>query len=249
MKNASYRRAAVLALGLAAVMSNAAAQIASSSANISNFTYQLFDLDLTDGITPSLSFVESLESRSSYITGPGAGLYDSRMDHGATSAAGAYGNASTLTSVAGQQASVAAEKPASGYISSRASNLSLLEFTLSPSTGVRFTLSAQAASTHSPGDFALARVTFIGTLDHPRADSSYRYTRFVDELYADDNSLAARLFGYLETDTAARTGELRIDSVADASVSGIPAVPEPQTYLMLLAGAAVLVGARKRVSR
>jgi len=234
-----------------AILSSTSVAQTSSSVSISNFSYQLIDLDATDGIDPSISFTHSsfvasstapvanggLLSGESYQTGAAAPvLKSSNVSRGAT----------TYAYVSGQALGAGGYSVGAGEYYSNAWQSSM--FTLSANTALLVSAHAGAGA--------------VGNLDWPEyvsgslsmqiinsqhaspfsqisfySKSAYSYNggpRSLDEdfsLYF-ANSASATMYGTLDMNVGA--------------YGNVAAVPEPEAYGMMLLGLGVIGGLARR---
>lgn len=212
---------------------------------MSNVQYQLIDLDLTDGITPSITFDadDEVTVYSSIRTTPPLPIYEQILsDFGSTTMVGDYAHTSATLGLNGGSNQVTLT-PASVWQSAGSSSQLLTRFTLSPSTGLSFSASATIAAdaqTHA----AEATAIFIADLSYTH-NGVFRLQEYV-EAYSTHNGARDYLFnGYFVSGREAASGTFNMRTWSSATT--IAPVPEPATYGMLLAGALVVgLAARRR---
>ncbi|MEC5162392.1 MULTISPECIES: PEP-CTERM sorting domain-containing protein [unclassified Janthinobacterium] len=247
-KNAAS--AALLTLAMSVMSASAqAAGVNYASASISDFSYQLIDLNPIDGIAASLTFTAFSSTSKSDHWYHGGGEVNTLSGFGSTKAEGIGGASNTTVT----QFGVASE--------SRSTAVPLeFEFNMSYSSTSyiqRFTLSANTL------------VIFSGTANH--------FTGYVPELYSSSGAttkligreIGARwphipgfssslitkeagpenmvLLGSMQSFGATMFGEVEMS--ASTVTRRITPVPEPETYAMLLAGLGLVAGALRRKRR
>lgn len=239
-------RLMVATIALASSFTAVAAHAApGASARISDFSYQLIDLNLLDGIAPSITFEPGLDywqASGSYCFGHtggcrsdyhfGIGQYDYQTGPG-----------SSRVTIAPDlmQASVALDRrfdPEADIFSAVAYFNGA--FVLSPWTEVRFT-SAAALSVAADAYTEAGVVTHLyGWLGDMEPDTP-RYFQSSMALAA-SGAQAGELGGSLRSGGLAEHGTFY--RIASANLTRAAPVPEPSSYAMLVAGLAVL-GARR----
>ncbi|MDQ1924163.1 PEP-CTERM sorting domain-containing protein [Massilia pseudoviolaceinigra] len=231
---------------LAAAWAPAQAASSTVAASIDHFQYQLVDLDLADGISPSIIFANERWSSETY----GAGQQQSLAAPGTTSIVTEFGTSGTTLShsTLSSTASVNFPVPADGvkhlYWNRNSHSAS---FTLSPNTQLIFTgvarLSEQLVQKF---DYSAGRIKMQGTL----GDEADLMSTFEKSYLTNDGAATINLYGMLISDAQARQGQFSLETAASLSapIAPIPSVPEPSSYAMLLAGTC-LVGAVARRRR
>ncbi len=248
---------AIFTFGISAVLvsSGAMAQYsASTSASITNIGYQLFDLDPTDGITPGITFSSLYnESASSFSSARDSDL--NRTDSQTIASLDPISTSVTLGGVSASSAYSANGFSSSGQIGREGSYYSygrtIYNFQLTPktllvyfgdvsetadrnATGSNYTgasVSAQIVELNSAGGFNqnsnfYRGVSLYGDLTSGRLDTTFVLS------VINDNAVAINGFVYMQT-------------YLDGTVS---AVPEPETYAMMLGGLVLLSVLAKRRS-
>ncbi|MFB9244029.1 PEP-CTERM sorting domain-containing protein [Massilia antarctica] len=228
---------------LAAVWAPAHAASSTANATIANFRLELVDLDLNDGITPSITFTRqtwSIETR-------GAGQVQTLDQAGATSIENAFGSAhGTLSdSTVGSTASVNHPLPLDNtYHAYRNDSFRSATFTLSPNTQLIFT-AVGTVSQEKLGyfDYASSYVAMQGALwGTPDGVSD----SFRNDYGTGEGSASMKLYGSLSSDDRVAEGRFLLQTYAILSGPVTSPVPEPSTYAMLLAGTFVLGAVARR---
>lgn len=231
------RSIAVACTGLFAGAS-ALAQVSSVSARIDQFSYELVDLDLTDRITPALSFREFTYSESYYDDGGGV-LVDVQYSDtfGNTAVARGSGAASTSSSRTSLSAEAgwAASSPQFQKIGAR--NSYGWEFDITPATGVLFRAVATIDVAHGDDSYAQASVNLNSYFITPENAVPVDRGSF-DSIYITQGADRLVMLGYLESGDEGRQGVFSISN--DVFAQNAAAVPEPAGWAMLLAGLALL---------
>ncbi|MCE3607954.1 PEP-CTERM sorting domain-containing protein [Massilia sp. P8910] len=247
----SHPRNIAAALFIAAMLAYAPAHAGhgTASASLSNIQFELIDLDLTDNITPSITFSTkrasgsvSIQSGSDKAQGSWSGF---------NSVSRSVPNASINASAA--PTSLHAEAHADSVPSTlmaTATASQTLYFTLSPSTRLSFSAQAdavmdnqginQAWSTASLGasiDMLINGVLGNETVNMYLRGTTGEHSRF--------------LHGTVDTGASVGTGTLSASTSArffhNVGVAApMSAVPEPETYAMLAAGLLVIGAARRK---
>lgn len=211
------------------------AQSSSASVEIAGFSYELIDLDLTDSITPALSFTEQLLSSSFYADGSGVFDFDEIDSHGATAMTRPSGAASTSTHAGGSsaEASYASSAPFD-FQQFFAQTFQGWEFTLTPATGVLFRSTASLDASHEgDGAYSAASARMAGYLSH-FGGNALELSDFTDTVLVDQGQRRYALSGYLHSGQESLHGWVGIQT--DATAYAISPAPEPSTWVMLLAG-------------
>lgn len=224
------------------------AQSSSASVEIAGFSYQLIDLDLTDSITPALSFTEQLLSSSFYADGSGMFDFDEIDQHGATTMTRPSGAASTSTHAGGSsaEASYASSAPFD-FQQFFARTFQSWEFTLTPATGVLFRSTATLNASHEgDGARSSASAHMAGYLSHFDG-SALELSDFTDTVVVDQGPRRYALSGYLHSGQDSLHGWLGIQT--DATAYAISPAPEPSTWAMLAVGLGLLGRALRRTAQ
>lgn len=248
-----------LALAVAAMLAATGAHAAESSAtvHVAQWTYQLIDMDLSDGIAPSINFIETIDrSRSSFARPDHTGQYieeeaDALETQGSTGVSRPFGSASTRIDAASVTASTElTAEPLSPAMFARAAKG--LFFQLSPSTRVIFGINGTLDAASGDHSQSAATVGLAGNMSSYDGGVPYQFYEFSVYRTVHDDSLAFDLTGALQSSTSSLWGRVDIHTYADTALySGAPTspVPEPAGYAMLLLGAGVIgAAARRRTS-
>lgn len=218
----------VLPATMAAAAAPVPAALPSAQARTLGFGYDLIDLNQLDGIAPTISFRYDGDAWQHYLEQRPDGPLSSQMRDGyGVLAAGGGAATATLSSAPDQVGANVAATDAPVLASGHASTT--MTFSLTPHTAVIFHVPyTLLAGPSAPGTVALASLGFSGVLGGG-------YDSFAVSVEQD---VAGTQYGSLTAELAAggsgMFGALRLDAYA------LAAVPEPATYLMLLAGCAVV---------
>ncbi|WP_222852972.1 PEP-CTERM sorting domain-containing protein [Massilia genomosp. 1] len=229
---------------LAAAWVPAQANTSTASASIAQFQYRLVDLDLNDGIDPSITF--GVDTR--WLSTTGDGQTEQISASGTTSIVTQFGAAggtlsdTALLSHASLNHSLPVDKLRHEY---RNEGKRVGEFILSPNTELIFTAVGKIAQQRDGGlEGSESRIAMRAYL----LDANGEEYRQFDKSYEVINrnaSATINLYGSLRSDATQRNGQFSFN--AYTSLMGVtPPVPEPSTYAMLLAGAAVVGAVARR---
>jgi hypothetical protein len=257
MKKSIWISTALAAAAMA--VAGPAAAVSSATATITGFSFVLYDLDPSDGIDPELTFTYEQSSSSAYVYSSAESADDSDWQPGnfvPTSATAllAFGNASAATDASSATASGSVSGPGyggEGYFSANAYGVDN-GFTLTPWTGVKLTATSEGTASTGPSsgssgnDYASAYGQLQTTI---YGDNGYEYHSSSRQAYAscgtwdgiacsgESNSFSGTFsVSYANFSDDAVAGY--ISAYASAYGRSTVPVPEPQTYLMLLAGLA-----------
>ncbi len=230
----------------------AQAQVASADVDMFNISFRLTDLDLTDGITPSITITPLVPSSpirtsySMYDDGVQA-VYERLDDIGATDLSNAFGAASTSTGVDFMRASARYEGNRPGLTVFGGSSEYRFGFELTPSTSFAFSADLTYSAMDPDAEIrASSAVSILGFFLEP-APGQADYVAFQYEKLVQDGNFADQFYGELRSSNESLLGyfNMRAGAGVVANDSASP-VPEPATYAMLFSGL-VLVGARARM--
>lgn len=254
MKKSIWISSALAAAALA--LAGPAAAESSATATITGFSITLYDLDPGDGIAPELTFTYESSHSQTNVYSASEDSWDLDGQPGSfvpTSAMSmlAFGHAHAETDAGSATAMGHVSGPAYGgygtfyaYAYGVANN-----FTLTPWTGMKLTLAFDGSASTGPGDqyeYAYAYGELQTSID---AENGYENHYTQRQAYAGcgtwDGSACSG-----ESNSFSGTFSLSFANFSDDEVSGymyanayasgqstVP-VPEPRTYLMLLAGLA-----------
>jgi hypothetical protein len=245
------------ALGAAAlVVAGPAAAVSSATATLTGFSITLFDLDPSDGIDPELTFTYEQSGSYAYVQSSSESASDSDWQPGnfvPTSAMAmlAFGQANASTDASSANASGSVSGPGyggQGYFGAYAYGVDN-GFTLTPWTGIKLTSTFEGTASTGPssgGDYAYA-TGFLQTSiagdngweDHTAYRQAYAGCGTWDGMACSGESSSFSgtfSLGYANFSDDAVEGYMYAEAYVYGS-STVP-VPEPETYLMLLAGLA-----------
>lgn len=249
MRKLNTLAAIAAAMGIALLAAGSPAHAASNatSGSVTQLSYQLIDLDLNDGITPSLTFTSTVNRQLASI-----GYSDQRETlqseaFGELTIANAYGNVrSGVTSTSASASGALAPSVPDGtglYVTAHR----LQSFTLSANTGVTWSALGSLSADHTASGGGSASVYFGGSLDDAVDDVS-EYGHFGDSARTTLGSGVYQLGGYLASRVAATGYVSAYVEISNHAFVEIPPVPEPESYAMLAAGLLVVGAARRRKS-
>lgn len=269
----TYRTAILSAvLTLAAAAPSFAATTASGT--VSNIGFELIDLDLNDGITPSLNFnvtggyyfedpyteLTLADQRSGYNNTQRQNQTISQPYQSSASYAPSGGTAlNASASVTGRlfdgltmqaQASSAGGEAGANSLATSGH----VHFILSPNTALRITADLYATAARAPGltdGGSYADVQFLIFENVPESTSYSRPDGFFAATYTP--GVSSGLFQAAHVDylinnrsTGSITNMMSFNAYASAQTLATSPVPEPATYGMLLAGLGVLAATARR---
>lgn len=233
----------LLLAGLVALAAAGAVQAqTTTSASLKGFSYQLIDLDTTDGISASLT----LTPVSTWLAARGfdPGSYTPNPlqivdEAGTASVANQTGSA--LATYDGSVMSTSQASTAPGYRMA-ADVIQTWGFLLSPNTRVIFSAFASVSSQSSVDGYAFGGAGLNGSTRAADGYPSY----YFDDIRLSDGSESRLVSFSVTASQAGLSGMVRagVSGSAEQYLTPLP-VPEPSTYALLLAGLA-LVGTRLR---
>lgn len=239
--------AALLWLAGGALALPAAAQAPLGSASVSQLTWQLIDLNPSDGIAPEISFHDSYYRTEVWYMAQGD-VYERRTIEAAGTDAVNAGQASISATSLFNVAQASAGLTSLGQNGwAEARGVYSTRFRLTPYTGVLFSVRAEVdAATALPDGYSEGSVTFNGSIGNYQ--SSIANSAFQDDVRTQDDALSLLLRGYVHSEAGDAEGRLSLDAFARANTSAPTSpVPEPATSAMLLAGLAIVgAGAARR---
>ena len=266
----SFSTLSVLAFGMmAAIFSNTALAAKSANANVSNFGFTLIDLDTSDDITPALSFYNVVgSSNNSFIFDRGSDYFSGAANRSVrqwknyqTSLLIDDELGKTSAGVLGDSFFAQGDLVNSSNANFNAEQHLSAGFTLTPHTKlVMFGTLFGSAINPGNGDYwynyakSGSEVSLGDQYDDNRSFASGQATTQSgdnEQYYESDFSMS-----YVNRGSNSIYGALSVHTFATARDYGnlangsIPAVPEPETYAMLLSGLALMgVLARRRASK
>lgn len=229
----------------------AAAQATVAQASLSDYGYQLVDLDLTDGITPEVTFNTTFRG---VLTGAVAHYEDTMYFEGAGSPDGEPASSSSSAGSAAVEAWYSAgEIGARGSIGGAGQYLAgagwYADYTLSANTKLVFT--GHAAASVQPGAFvtdqssAVSVSVLFAPIGEDGSSSQPYYARAATHPGIPETANFDEWFTLevVNADSKALSSQMYIAINATGDVSP---VPEPATWLMLGAGLALTAGLARR---
>jgi hypothetical protein len=240
---------AIAALAFALLAPGAHAANASASAQISNLTYQLVDLDPNDGILPTITFATSYLGQASTSWYPYAS--DTSGALGSTGVTWSSGSAATSS---GATALSAHSSLSSDWYSRYDADASqYLPFTLSPHTSLLITAAGALDVVPGGATRSSASISFTAQLDF-LSPGGVKGGTYYDQSYASQDGARDYSFSaYLASGATAQNGFLQLRAQTslelDAPTDPANPVPEPETWGMLLGGLAVVGGLARRRSK
>ncbi|WP_167088788.1 PEP-CTERM sorting domain-containing protein [Massilia frigida] len=239
--------AGLLAAGMLAC-APAQAAYSHASANLNNFQFQLIDLDLTDNITPSITFnFTQFDGYLTFLSGKQGGTRY-LPDYGTISGAYATGSASATSAPTGLHVEA--------HVNSVPSSLSVqvhtaqsLSFTLSPSTRLMFSAQADAFLDQKGIDRASSTARMSGSL-YSTINGVDGFSDFHTALDSKEGKGSRLLEGALSSGAGVARGTLSASTTISLVHSGATSpVPEPATYGLLAAGLLVIGAARRKARK
>ncbi|MCE3607950.1 PEP-CTERM sorting domain-containing protein [Massilia sp. P8910] len=231
---------------LVAAWGPAQAATNTAAAAIDHFKYELVDLDLNDGITPSIVFTQQTWSMETRAAGQNQTLTEAGTSSLASASGWARGTLSgtTLSSAVSYTAPVPMDGIFHAYTNESYRSAS---FTLSPHTQLILT-GVGTLSQNRWENFRSQNSMLVmsGYLYSDSDDSDQHFQKKYATAGAPATSL--NLYGSLSTDDKAGQGSFYLKTSAYLIAPDTSPVPEPSTYGMLLAGT-FLVGAVARRQR
>ncbi|WP_082552033.1 PEP-CTERM sorting domain-containing protein [Massilia sp. Root351] len=218
---------------------------ATAKSELNKFKMEIIDLNLSDGIVPSITFSQAQGNvaQAGYaVSGRGADATEFISGFGSVGREYGGGSVSSMVSAAG----LATQAYAPGAdLWFQASSSWRGDFILSPNTAVIFTAWAEVGSALEGGHIAQGQASMEGRLTGGPGFGDRLSTSFaLPSDYAE-----GVLFGELHSGASEAAGSVSLWSAAYASVEAMPPVPEPGTGAMLAAGLALLAAVALRQRR
>jgi hypothetical protein len=233
----------LLFCGVACAGAAGTAQAVQSSASISNFSIQVIDLDLNDGISAGYSFTNAITTLRTIAIGSigSAGIIDERTENGWLDLVESLGVDGTATS---------AFNAGPGFIRASGSTTDLLSaydsqgrrlddgFTIRPNTGLVFTggfdaIVDAAACTATPCPQTHA---FAGFRLFQRSDVGEEITAAAFSLQTGNPGAETALREHMVVSYATGDVEWRGNIDWHVSTFGTVPIPEPRTWVLMAAG-------------
>ncbi|WP_208296782.1 PEP-CTERM sorting domain-containing protein [Massilia sp. CCM 8734] len=207
----------------------------SSSVQVRQISIEVIDLRPDDGVAPVAEFRhDAVESLVVYDVQGGAIESFRKNGYGSLEQTWTVGAAQTHTAPGTLTASSLYHGPALTDRFIHANNSYSVGFSLSPYTALRFSAVADVAA--SPRD-AHARASSVAAFRGHLEDEQFIYSEFSVDYRAIDNEASTNLFDRtLQTGANSGKGSFFLWATASNGIYGVPPVPEPSTYAMLLAG-------------
>ncbi|MFP5391476.1 MAG: FxDxF family PEP-CTERM protein [Gammaproteobacteria bacterium] len=243
------RTAAAMLLG-AACVAPALAQGPTGSANISQLSFTLIDLNPSDGIAPEITFGnETLASHALYLAPDGV-LKDRWVDAAGPNAF-SFPSGSVSASAAPRELHSSSQLDNLGlYAFTHANTSYRADFTLTPFTGVLFSaLGDVAAIKGDPNTSVDAKASLFAIVQGPdwKFDGA---SSFNETLQPDAGSVSYTFHGYIHSGDKLGTGHFLLETDLWTNVHEVtPPVPEPASVAMMLGGLAVVGAAAARRRR
>lgn len=231
-------RPALLAGALALTCCTAHANSVDARASITDFHYELVDLDLKDGISPSIIFLGAEVAQFSL----GGQLKDQRDDYGATSVLQQFGAANSFADATSSFAASRYAVDGSFPLQFAAGSRNTLLFRLSANTELRLSASGAVQVDDVPGDLSSATIWIDAALGNLTAAD---YSTYSQHLATSAGSREVALNGSVYSGGAWQSGHITMWARTQAIALASP-VPEPATYAMLLAGLGLLAYRRRK---
>jgi hypothetical protein len=256
----------VALLAAAAFTPAAFGQSANSTVTLTNFHYTLTDLTPDDGLAPSATFTfkNTLFVRGSDVSTNRQALSNNDVaTRNVAMSAPAYNVSASTTAGTGLQhlngasALVSGSATLTGTQYSNYLSTAMIydgSFTLAPGTKITFYADVHAFASSDNGttsefNYAQASGWFNGYDDRNVVyDSVQAYARHMDDfgLKTEDKTKTLEI-SFTNYDSTALHGLLRVGAeVNGIATNTIPAIPEPSTYAMFLAGLGLIGFAKRR---
>ncbi|WP_099875602.1 PEP-CTERM sorting domain-containing protein [Massilia violaceinigra] len=206
-----------------------------SSVHIRNLTIDVIDLRPDDGVAPGAEF-RGLKTDSHLSYTDYRNVHDSVWKHGDGDLQRTWtdGGAQTHTTPTTLAASAIYDGPAQTNRSIYAGNTYGVSFSLAPNTALRFSAAIDLGA--SPPD-ASANASSLAILSGRFEEEQWLYSSFDVDYRSNQDGVGTRLFSRtLQTGENQGSGSFTFWTGAYAGIHGVPAVPEPSTCAMLLAG-------------
>jgi hypothetical protein len=249
------QRLAAIALA-AAALGAAIPSSAQSTASVAvtDLTWQLIDLDPTDGIDPYLTFTgasNTFASASLYSDPNFTNLADDSFAFGTVLSTASVSNPSGSADASGSPFAVFAN---TSLFSNSGSTLAFgtMDFILSPNTRAIFLVNASVDAepdfTEGGLGFAAANALLYGQVDNSSSQGTTTFSSSISTTFLGESRPLAAI---IDTQGVEATGFLGIQAFAESASLATPvsSVPEPASLGMLAAGLALLSGAMRRARR
>ena len=204
---------------LALLVGTASAHAASSAvalAQVGQLSIELIDLDLTDGVAPSLTYQDTKWYAETYYTGPGSPPSVFRYTEGKVEFVNSAGTTQASTAASGTYSYAMIDVPPApgefghGFTSEAAYSAS---FVLSPNTGLRLTASAGLDVLEIEDGLAFASALLDSSLVDSTGGSSF------DFLLGDESGgKTGTLTAYLVSGGTATRGQYSLRTMTQASI-------------------------------
>lgn len=243
----SFSTHSALVLALAGLTGNAVAAIsASAHIDFSSFSYQITDLDPNDNVTPTLTFSDGMSWAEIYANNgknPLFGQWEDGLTSG-SNISGSSNGANVQNSDSTLHADATLGTPSHDLHQLSAYTTKLTQFSLNGPASVVFTLHYTLTADDADTSDVLT------TLASANLNGNVYFDDKSDSFFGTQQALASgSQSGVLQTSFSnqgsSAYGYLQATASVDIGDHTAP-VPEPETYLMLLAGLGVVAYATRR---
>ncbi|MDQ1816497.1 PEP-CTERM sorting domain-containing protein [Massilia sp. CCM 9210] len=248
LKHPSGFPARLFVAGLLLSSFSAHALTVRSSVHIRNLTIDVIDLRPDDGVAPGAEF-RGLKTDSHLSYTDYQNVHDSvwKHGHGDLQRIWTDGGAQTHTTPTTLAASAIYDGPAQTNRSIYAGNTYGVSFFLAPYTALRFSAAIDLGA--SPPD-ASANASSLAILSGRFEEEQWLYSSFDVDYRSNEDGVGTHLFSRtLQTGKNQGSGSFTLWTGAYAGIHGVPAVPEPSAYAMLLAGLGLVAWRARGTSR